>query len=650
MKKLFKIFCACLSTLLVFSCVFGSIGCNKPAEMSAKLLGNIVYENKSDYRIIISKDYTETEYFAATEMQSFIKQSTGVNVPLSLDTTVSYSKDSKIISIGNTAPLNSTFGNVDYSKLNGDGFIMKTDGNSLFINGANDRGTLYGTYEFLEKYVGVRFLTADTTYVPSLDCIELYSMNTVEIPAFPIRIYLTAPLYSDALFLARMRYGSELVNASSQYGGKVEWNTTTPHNTLTYVPTATYYKTAEDKKNNAHMYNIKSDGTAVDICFTDGIAEDGTIDQSLEVSAFKVALETLKQRVINSSKSCTNFVFSMMDTTIDCGCDRCKDRASRYMRSGNVVRFTNLLAREINKWSKEEYDGRTIKLMMFAYNNTTNAPIDNNGKVLDETCIPDENVIIRIAPINAEMYYSFTDPNYNQILSRQITAWGELTPNIAFWTYHTFYAYYSWYFPTMRTWQDNLSLYKDMGAYYVLMQSDGSNTSNWQDKMNNYVASKMLWNPNRDVNALQREFISLYFGTSADTVMEVIGRLDERLYEISLTGEVRIHIYEKKLMDSTYYPITFLEDLVNIIDEEIEKVENSNVLDKDDVIKRLKEVKITPLSMIVYNVDKYYADSQKAYEVVKEFVYLCEEVGFNQLSEGWLNTSSLSLLRSKYGI
>lgn len=645
MKKIYKIICTCLSFVLLFCCFSA---CKSP-KTSEKFIDNIVFENQSDYRIIISKDYTETEYFAATEMQSFIKQSTGVNLPLSLDTTVNYTKESKIISIGNTVPLSETFGDVDYSKLNGDGFIMKTDGNSLFINGANDRGTLYGTYDFLEKNLGIRFLTADTTYVPKLECIKLHEMNTVEIPAFPIRIYLTAPMYTDSLFLARMRYGSELVNASSQYGGKVEWNTTTPHNSITYVPTATYFKTAQDKEENAHMYNIDGNGNAVDICFTDGIAEDGTVDQSLEVSAFKVALENLKLKVQNSSKTCTNFIFSMMDTTRDCDCDRCIDRAQRYMRSGNVVRFTNLLAKEINKWSKEEYDGRTIKLMMFAYNNTTNAPVDNDGNVLDATCIPDENVIIRFAPITADMYYSFTDANYNQVLSKQLSSWGKLTPNIAIWTYHTYYTFYSWYFPTMRTWKDNLSLYKNMGAYYVLMQSDGSNNSNWQDKMNNYVASKMLWNPDRDVNALQEEFIRLYYGVAANTVMDVLGKLEEKLYEISLTGEVRIHIYEQKVMDSTYYPITFLEELVNDIDEEINRVLNSDDANKLEITKRLKEVKITPLSMIAYNADKYYADSQDVYEVVKEFVYLCEEVGFNRLAES-SSKISLSILRNKYGI
>lgn len=43
--------------------------------------------------------------------------------------------------------------------------IVIGDGN-IAIAGGHPRGTLYGVYAFLEKYLGVRFLTRDHTFVP----------------------------------------------------------------------------------------------------------------------------------------------------------------------------------------------------------------------------------------------------------------------------------------------------------------------------------------------------------------------------------------------------------------------------------------------------------------------------------------------------
>ena len=48
------------------------------------------------------------------------------------------------------------------------------------------------------------------------------------------------------------------------------------------------------------------------------------------------------------------------------------------------------------------------------------------------------------------------------------------------------------------------------------MQSDHKNFNDWQDRIDCYVTSKMLWNPDRDVTELQEEFVSLYYGPAAD--------------------------------------------------------------------------------------------------------------------------------------
>ncbi len=645
MKKFIKILTLILALILTFSTVTACQpdkkptdggGPNKPPVADGILVENAV----SDYKIVIGKEYSQTEYFAATEMQTFIEQSTGARLPVVLDTAVAYDENTKVISIGNTSFVSEVDSNVNYSTFNEDGFFLKSKGKSLFINGACDRGTLYGVYDYLEKYVGVKFLAKDCTYVPTLNKLDFLMLDETEIPAFAIRVFLTGSIFSDSLFLARNRmHAQEHVTASEQYGGDIAMNGFC-HNTITFVPTGTYYATADQKLQNKHMYNVNSAGEAVDICFTDGIAEDGGIDETLEISAFKVALETLKNKIKNEKRDDVSlYLFGMMDTTLDCQCSRCVTRAAKYGRSGNVVRFNNLLAREINKWTQEEYDGREINLLMFAYNNTDAAPLkQSNGKV-DPTCVPDEHVYVRIAPINQNHYYSMKE-SQNTNYWNKIKDWGDLTPNICIWNYHTYYTNFAWYFPTTRAWKSDLTTYRDMGAYYVLMQSDHKNDNDWQDKIDLYIASKMLWDPDQDVAALQKDFIDHYYGEYAYIVKDVMGRLDERVHEIALTGEVVFGLYVHQVKDAKFYPISFLEGICAILDNAIETAKGT------EYESRLKEVLITPLYMIVENVKSYYPDSEKVYNTVKKFVELAEEINFTFISEG----GRLETLRNQYGI
>ena len=50
--------------------------------------------------------------------------------------------------------------------LGNEGLRLKLSSENIFITGGKPRGTLYGVYEFAEKYLGIRFLTFDDTYIP----------------------------------------------------------------------------------------------------------------------------------------------------------------------------------------------------------------------------------------------------------------------------------------------------------------------------------------------------------------------------------------------------------------------------------------------------------------------------------------------------
>jgi len=105
----------------------------------------------------------QVAWFAAQEMTNFLSRAFGAKVPVKTDFNP---KKCSIVLGSNTW---SVAAGIDTAKLPQDGFATRTKGNAVFIAGldANQRpwynhgcfarATLFGAYEFLEKFVGCRF-------------------------------------------------------------------------------------------------------------------------------------------------------------------------------------------------------------------------------------------------------------------------------------------------------------------------------------------------------------------------------------------------------------------------------------------------------------------------------------------------------------
>ena len=117
MKRLVKIICLILSMLIMIS-AFGC-SCNGDQEEQTTIVekGFIVKNEQSTYTIVTPEEPTECEEYAAEELQSFIAQSTGVWLPIKTENLVAYTKDSTIISLGQTEILKSLNLGLDFNSL-----------------------------------------------------------------------------------------------------------------------------------------------------------------------------------------------------------------------------------------------------------------------------------------------------------------------------------------------------------------------------------------------------------------------------------------------------------------------------------------------------------------------------------------------------
>lgn len=650
MKKLIKLTICVLISVLILSACGKSEVIVTPTETPNVFLDYLINNNSSDYQIVCGSSATSSENFAASELQNFILQSTGAKIAVVDDSNITFSEQSKLISVGDTKCLASANFGFDYNMLGGSGFFIKTKYNSIFIDGNSDRGTIYGVYDFLEKYFGIKFLSDDYTYVPEIDNLSLYAIDSVEIPAFEERTFLSRSVVLDKeLFALRCRMENEYLNMRESYGGNFGWydGINPTHNALTYVSPDIYYPQYKD------MFYVV-DNKPQDLCYTNGITQDGKIDETLEVSAIKVAIQSLKNFVLDSNENDIYFMFGQMDILDCCQCDDCKAASNLYKRSGMMIRFANIMAEEVQKWANTELGGRKINVVVFAYLFSEAAPVktntDGSYSVLDETVIPADNVYVRMAPINSCSYYAYNEDGQIEKYRQMFEQWRVVTDKFMLWTYHTNFAHYFWYNPTIQSWKTNFELYQEMGVDYLFMQSSHTEYNNWQAIMETYIAAKMLWNPEQDVNKLQEEFIYYYFGeTASPYILSFVENFNEHYATIFSKYSLNLSYNNSKLVKAELYPINFLEQQYSLVNQAESAVQASSIgtTEKADICKRIDHVKLTPQYMILYNYDYYYSnDTYGKYLFAKEFFANCDLLGVTNFSEMGL----ISDLKEDYDI
>lgn len=179
----------------------------------------VVEAGQSDYQIVCTKGSMPATLLAATELQSFVERATGVRLP--------------IVSPARRGVASILF--QENASLPWDGFSIRTSGRDVVIVGRVTDGdpkiidferpvscgTLYGAYEFLERFVGVRFYWPEDlgTIVPKNSTLSLPKFVSIEqSPHFSLRKLQKGPGY--------VRYGEE--HATRIWGRRLRLGSSMP--------------------------------------------------------------------------------------------------------------------------------------------------------------------------------------------------------------------------------------------------------------------------------------------------------------------------------------------------------------------------------------------------------------------------------------
>ena len=629
-------------------------------------LGVVAQNGESEYSIVLPADANESENFAALELQNFLIQSTGTSVRITTDDEVTWSEGAKYISLGKNKLLEASGIEFDYSTLNLDGFFLKTVGNSLFMDADVDRGLLYAVYDYLEKFVGVRFIADDETYMPELDRLAMYQMDVVEIPDFSMRSYLYGDIYSvyaDYDYYVRSRTNDSFTNMDAKHGGRSSvYGRNSQHNFHFYCDPegmqgmygAEEGKTLYETYGDEWFFKHPLYGWTVNLL--NGITPDGKLDTSMENSVVKTIIEEMKKDIV-ANPDIVYFNLDQEDGPFFYEYEEGSEESAiveKYGRTGILIRFMNVVLDELQKWSDAELNGREINIVTFAYSYTVTAPVtrvDGEVKPIDDTVIADDNLYIRMC-IYENPVYTYDDPRQDQATIQNITDWKQCASNFFLWGYDMDFANYLWYYPNRGKFADNLRYVKDAGFTFAMFQGTQNSTTNWYGGMNSYIVSKLMWDIDRNPLELYNEYILHYYGATAEPYMhEFFNTFDQHYAALIEENDIVILNGGGNHTDYQFWDLSLLQlgcSILRNAEAAVLADETYTQEEKDKYVERINNVLATPMYMILKNYAQYYpyGGSTGRLAMVQEFVEVAERGAVDRVSEGM----TLETFKSQNGL
>jgi hypothetical protein len=452
----------------------------------------------SDWNIVVSKNAIPSERYAAEEFQTFFAQAGGGKLPI-VETS---DQPDRHIFIGQSELMLKS--NVGFTV---DGFdeedlrIVIRD-NNISIAGGKPRGTLYGVYQFLEDYLGLRFLTTDHTYIPKIG--EWRIVGPVD------RFYHTPlkfrwcwyrEINTDPVFATRTR--NNAVTDDPKFGGK------------TSMPLITHsfrkqLKTEEYGKDHPEYY---SEVNGVRIAAGD---QDSEHSQPCLTNpdVFRIIVEKIMAELAADPKL-KYISVSQNDNQVYC---QCKDCAAIDQREescmGSLLTFVNAVADEVAKKYPDVYIGT------LSYQYTRKPP---------KTIKPRPNVQVQLCSIECCMIHPISDPNCpkNVRFCHDLAEWGKICNNISIWNYDTNFHHYQLPCPNLRSIEANIRYFVANHANGVFMETTRDTYGGEMADLRNYMISNLLWDPNKSGEKLFNEFIDLHYGKAGEPIRHYLNYLHD---------------------------------------------------------------------------------------------------------------------------
>ncbi len=442
----------------------------------------IADKGKGYYHIVTSRMPHGAEMYAAATLYQYLYKSTSAIIPYFSDVERCPRRSPEIYIGSNVRGVQT-----DVSRLSNDGFVIKTCGEDIVIAGKTPRGTVYGVYYFLEKYINFKCFTKDVETFDRVETLIVEDLDICENPAFEYReIYFRSAFDTD--FCVKNRLNSNMAHIPNEKGGKMKFFNF-HHSFLELVPPEIYYDSHPEYFSFVDGKRLRE---RTQLCLTNE-------------GVFLAARKTLR-RWIKENPDCKVFSVAQNDWHNYCTCPECRKLDEQYgTPAASLITFVNRLADDI----KEDYPD--VLLHTFAYQYTKKAPL--GLRVAD-------NVIVRLCNIECSWDTSMEKQAVEQSDSEaarfieNIGQWGKLCKHLYIWDYACNFWNYLLPFPNYRSMPENMRTYAKNNIVGVMQQGNFSyGEASALADLECYLGARLLWNPYQDENVIIDDFINGVYGS-----------------------------------------------------------------------------------------------------------------------------------------
>lgn len=438
---------------------------------------------KTAYQIIIGKEASETEIWAAGQLAQALKQISGADFPVVSDAN---QLTSPVIVIGRNSYARRLLPEQAVPMADDDeSFVIRSEGPHILIWGGKNRGTMYGVFAFLEDQLGCRWYSSKVKKIPTRDTFSFSKLDIKESPAVQFRCVDYFDAYNAEIAIP-LKINSQRFVRSQQPGGFERfWF---EHSFDVFVPVVEFFDVHPE-------YFSLRDGKRVkdrsQLCLTNP-------------DVLKITIERLR-KFIKANPEYRVYNIAQNDNQNPCLCEKCQAIVKKEQaESGLVLWFVNQVADAV----KDEFPGKYIGT--FAYQYTRKPP---------QFIRPNANVLIVLCSIECDFSHPFSHP-HNQAFIDDLNGWSSITHNIFIWDYVVNYRHYLIPHPNFGVLKENIRILKDYNVIGILEQANYQSGSSEFAELRTYVLAKLLWNPNQDVRKMTEEFIDGYYGKSAPYILQ----------------------------------------------------------------------------------------------------------------------------------
>lgn len=437
--------------------------------------------------VVVRKDAAALEKRAAGELARYLSQISGAEFAV----------------INATEPLPERailIGEVDGPRpqeLSREGFFIHAEGSRIRICGGTPHATMIAVFALLEDQLGCRWWSWNEEHVPSSPTITVAAQMTHIEPAFQRHDCYNREAQNQANSFAWKR---RTISKTNFTGGHNLCPLLKPftEERPDFLPTD---KNGKRAFNNIHM-NYTADG--MDTVLTSLLKKEiGKRKGDLEGVIYFAGMGDWYGGMDFSAKSKQIYE---EETWVD------PDGRVKPGYSATVLRLVNRTAAALEK----KMSG--VQIGTFAYMSLEAPPAKTR---------PRDNVAIRLPRLRHDTVRSILESPKNASFRRNLDRWCELAPGrVYIWEYGSNFKNFLQPFPCLRSLAENIRYYHKIGVAGVSIQGNYVSTGGDLAVLKNYVWSKLLWDPTRDVDELLREFCVGYYGPAADEVLEYVNLLE----------------------------------------------------------------------------------------------------------------------------